>query len=153
MFNRPAAYLEIVDSLEEFDAASAKYSPNVKLSSKEHEEAYIESDDKLAEKIDRKLEDMLSKENKDVMYHQNYDWWRNKTRFLELDASIFRWELVKNMQKQLSRQHRTWVINIHIYDPLSHPPETPSKYVGAMNIYAYKVLVTRSLIALLDKTS
>jgi hypothetical protein len=133
----------IVDADDEFNRQSESRCPHVLLDGSSDEAAYERVDRHLAKNIDHVLAAVFGAENVDILYHQIYDWWPTKTRFIELDQSCLSWPFIESVQSILSGEHSDWVVNVQVYKPLS---EVGSPHIGSVNVYRNFVLMQRKVV-------
>ena len=149
MINAQSCRRVVVDTDDQFSAALHEFAVEVALAGEAEETAYEYLDSQIAERIDIALRDLCGADGDGSLYHQNYDWWPTRTRFLELDSSAISWKLLTNLQSLLTGDVDDWRMNIHVYRPLdSHNPI----HVGAISVYRDWLLIQKPVLALLDKS-
>ncbi|MFG0262107.1 MAG: hypothetical protein ACF788_06940 [Novipirellula sp. JB048] len=131
--------IEVVTSDEEFNSEAESRTLMVKLDDDLAEQEYERMDSTLASRIDELLTAELASKAMENVVHQIYDWWPNRTRFIEIDARCVSWELLTKFQSLLVDRFEDWTINIQVYDQLD---STDAPHLGAVNVYATGFLVT-----------
>ena len=98
----------VVDTAEEFNLTLHDFAVEVKLAGEAEEAAYEKLDSQVAERIDDALRDLFGVDGNGTLFHQNYDWWPTRTRFLELDTAAMSWGLLTNLQSKLTGDVEDW---------------------------------------------
>lgn len=137
----------LVETDDEFDSTLREHAVEIDLANEADERAYEQLDQHVADHLDAVLRDVVGADNCEVLYHQNYDWWPTRTRFLELDAACLSWNLVTQLQSTLTGVAEDWRINIHVYRPLDG---TPSEHVGGLNVYRDWLLIQKPVFNVLN---
>lgn len=130
--------------MREFERVSEQRCGKVGLQTAEDRNSYEQKDRVLAEKLDFVLGSKLGLPNRDILYHQIYDWWPTQTRFVEIDSSSMSIELIQSVQCLLADEYRNWAVNFQIYQPLESPE---SLHLGAISVYRDDVVGTKSALA------
>jgi hypothetical protein len=125
-------FVQITSSEEEFRAILEEKKSIETITTKAEEIAYVELDSQLAALVTRALCDSLGSKMDGVLFHQNEDWWPNRTRSIELDAKGLNWLLLIKLQSLLISPFDNWLINIQIYEGLE---QIGSPYLGVVNVY------------------
>ena len=136
----------IVDTDEEFDRTLNEHAVEVDLASKDEETAYEQLDSRIANELQSLMADSFGESNDGVLYHQNFDWWPTKTRFLYLDSLCITWDLIHRIQSLLTGAAEDWRINVHISTPLDGDD---AQEIGAINIYRDWLLIQKTIRDLL----
>jgi len=135
---------------DDFDSTLGEYAVEVDLGNETEERAYEQLDQQLASRLDIVLREVVGADKCEVLYHQNYDWWPTRTRFIELDTNCLSWNLVTQLQSTLIGDAEDWRINIHVYRPLDG---TPSEHVGGLNVYREWLLIQTPVLNILGSAA
>jgi len=115
------------------------------LESKEGELRYEALDRSLMQEISNKMGRFGVQETD---WHSIEDWWPNRTRFLEVDASLVSTDLVTSLQSLLVGQYGSWIVNINVYEGLS---SGAAVHIGPLNVYASKCVCTKEVFLIFER--
>jgi hypothetical protein len=136
----------IVETEDDFDRVIHEHAVEVPLPNEDAQDAYERTDDGIARQLQALLAEMFGEQNDGILYHQNWDWWPTRTRFIWFDAVCVSWQLLDRMQSLLVGDVEDWRINIHVHSPLD---SDKSPEVGGMNVYRDWILVQKAVYDLL----
>lgn len=136
----------VVENERDFDLAVTENGVVVDVDSEIDKKAYERLDSKLAELIQGLMMSELGQNNEGFLFHQNWDWWPTRTRFLYLDPLVIQWKLIDKLRLLLVGEHSDWRVNVHVIGDMS---SGNSKEIGGLNIYRDWLLLQRSIYNLL----
>lgn len=140
----------VVETEAEFERTLHEHAVEVSLPDEEAQTAYERLDDGLANQLQSLFVEMYGEDNDGILYHQNWDWWPTRTRFIWLDAVCVTWQLLDHLQSLLTGDVEDWRINIHVHSPLD---ADDSKEIGGLNVYRNWILAQRAVYNVLTQSS
>jgi hypothetical protein len=145
---RKVAEVSIVQTEEEFWKRFEHYRRHFDSSTNELERAHGEVDLRLVEAIEKVIQPILGPSGfNGEPWHQNLDFYGDGVRSLEVDSSRFVSAVITPLHATLGGEHERFSILIEYYRNFT---DEPLQKVGVLALFAPRILMMQSLVAVLE---
>ena len=138
----PRHYL-VFETDEKWERYILEHAIDLEFASEEEERAYGDRDDALCKAVAATCESYWGALSEDNI-HQNWDWYPNQLRFLEMNVFCLTAEFLEQLRRLLVDDYAGWRITISVYEDEDMDDSTTE--LGAIMVYTDRIAITQSLV-------